>query len=208
QWSVRTRTRPGSGMNQPTAHASSAATAATPVREFPQAPGLGLETTDQAVPSQCSMSDGPPDEVSTFPTAQTSDEDTPETAVRAPESMGALGTFCHAVPSQCRVSGVEPNPAFSHPVAHTSSEAIWLAPYMYAYPGTLGMWTRYQLEPSQCSEIGRSLESIPMAHASVGVKAVTDVRSAHDPGVGLGTRLQPEPSQCSISVVRAPVSPT
>src|SRR5690349_3341456 len=67
--------QPASAQERPTAHASLAERASTPRRSVRAEPGLGLVTTLQAEPSQCSMSDcevGQPLSVQDSPTAHTS----------------------------------------------------------------------------------------------------------------------------------------
>src|SRR5687767_9418683 len=83
----------------------------------------GLWTTDQLVPSQCSVRVLP----AVVPTAQTSSWSTAETAVRVFEG---LATRCQVEPSQCSVNEL----ALSSPTAQTSSGAITSTPRSWLYP--------------------------------------------------------------------------
>src|SRR6266702_4238344 len=93
----------------PTAQMSLAATAVTAVRALSEVPGLGLGTTLQLVPSQCSVSvRGAVDTLGSkcSPTAQASVGDvavTPYSSLTSCPTLG-LGVTLQLVPSQCSMS--------------------------------------------------------------------------------------------------------
>src|SRR5947209_8700432 len=85
--------------------------AATPKSLLPHDPGLGLGTTCQLVPSQCSVSVCSLPLFPRYPTAQMSVAETaatPSSSVSFNPGLG-LGTTCQLVPFQCSIS-VWPEP--------------------------------------------------------------------------------------------------
>src|SRR6516225_4471994 len=193
----------------PTAHTSPAETAATATRPLlPCGLGLGLGTTLQAVPFQCSITavgcaENPP--VGTpgpVPTAHTSAGDSAATVTTPPDRRCAAVFTVQLVPSQCRLT-------FSsllglvarNPMAHTSvAESAEIAPLLMLTPAKAGLDTMLQLVPSQCST--RALAAPPAnptAQALLVAGAVTPVSALPCGSLGLGFTAQLVPSQCSIN---------
>src|SRR5206468_74103 len=96
------------------------------------------------------------------PTAHTSSEEVPVTAVNPEYSVSGrgTGTMLHAVPFQCSAMGMGPSvfgPTPSrYPTAHTSSEEIVATLWMYGRPSMDGTSVSLQEVPSQCSNSGAS----------------------------------------------------
>src|SRR5262245_13243847 len=103
---------------RPTAQTSLGPAALTPASLFCAVWALGLETTLQALPSQCRVSVRVLGPSWTYPTAHTSLVATPVTAYNSfPSRLGlGAGMMLQAVPSQCTVSTAAP----AWPTAHTS----------------------------------------------------------------------------------------
>src|SRR6516164_405299 len=193
----------------PTAHTSLAETPATaPSPLLPCGFGLGLGTTLQAVPSQCSITavgcaENPP--VGTpgpVPTAHTAAGDSAATVPTPPKRRCAAVFRVQLVPFQCRLT-------FSslvglvarNPMAHTpAAESAEIAPLLMLTPAKAGLDTMLQLVPSQCST--RALAAPPAnptAQALLVAGAVTPVSALPWGSLGLGVTAQLVPSQCSIS---------
>src|SRR6516164_6915411 len=198
----------------PTAHTSPAETAATATRPLlPCGLGLGLGTTLQAVPFQCSITavgcaENPP--VGTpgpVPTAHTSAGDSAATVPTPPKRRCAAVFRVQLVPFQCRLT-------FSslvglvarNPMAHKSvAESAEIAPLLMLTAVKAGLDTMLQLVPSQCST--RAFEdppANPTAQALSAAGAVTPVSALPMGSFGLGITAQLVPSQCSISVLFEP----
>src|SRR6516165_5545050 len=193
----------------PTAHTSLAETPATATRPLlPCGFGLGLGTTVQLVPSQCSITavgcaENPP--VGTpgpVLTAHTSAGDSAATVTTPPKRRCAAVFTVQLVPFQCRLT-------FSslvglvarNPMAHTSAaESAEIAPLLMLTLVKAGLETMLQVVPSQCST--RALvepPANPTAQALLGAGAVTPVSWLPWGSLGLGVTAQLVPSQCSIS---------
>src|SRR6516225_1693506 len=193
----------------PTAHTSPAETPATATRPLlPCGFGLGLGTTVQLVPSQCSITavgcaENPP--VGTpgpVPTAHTSEGDSAATVTTPPKRRCAAGFRVQLVPFQCRLT-------FSslvglvarNPMAHTSvAESAEIAPLLMLTLVKAGLDTMLQVVPSQCST--RALAAPPAnptAQALLVAGAVTPVSALPCGSLGLGFTAQLVPSQCSIN---------
>src|SRR2546428_3768183 len=165
---------------------------------------LGLATTRQARPFQCSTSGVTGFVASEKPTAQTSDAETADTAdswVRSPPPSGAETTF-HVAPFQCSINGCDfgPTGSLQNPTAQASDGSIAVTPcrkFCRVLP--FGVETFVHAEPSQCSarvSVVPSVWSIdPTAHASVADVAETESNDEPNalPKPGLGTMCQEHP---------------
>src|SRR6516165_4608942 len=195
----------------PAAHTSPAETPATATRPLlPCGFGLGLGTTLQLVPSQCSITavgcaENPP--VGTpgpVPAAHTSDGDSAATVTTPPNRRCAAVFTVQLVPSQCRLtfSSVVLLVA-TNPMAHTSvAESAEIAPLLMLTPVKAGLDTTLQRVPSQCSTSASGEPAAdPTAQALLVAGAVTAVSSLPWGSLGLGVTVQLVPSQCSISAL-------
>src|SRR5215831_9084714 len=193
----------------PTAHTSPVETPATATRPLlPCGFGLGLGTTLQLVPSQCSITavgcaENPP--VGTpgpVPAAHTSAGDSAATVTTPPNRRCAAGFRVQLVPFQCRLtfSSVVELVA-RNPIAHASvAESAEITPLLMLTLVKAGLVTMLQLVPSQCST--RALAeppANPTAQALLVAGAVTPVSALPWGSLGLGVTAQLVPSQCSIS---------
>src|SRR6266571_1951966 len=124
QCSISVCIRPPEVTNSPTAQMSLAETAVTPASSLVCVLALGLETTLQLVPSQCSIRVcAIPEPVrAKVPTAQTSVVETATTPRRTlPVPAVGLATTLHFFPSQCSMSAcMSPLAVVNSPTAHTS----------------------------------------------------------------------------------------
>src|SRR6266571_442019 len=169
-------------VEDPTAQMSVAETTATPLKlfkPFKEVSMLGLETTFQLVPFQCSVSVSvtqPVLQELEYPTAQMSLAETTATAVKKVPNVptsGLLTTF-QLVPFQCSVSVC---PA-SDPTAQMSVAETTATPFrtLFDVP-TLGLETTFQLVPFQCSinvwKAPLELVEDPTAQTSVAETAAT-----------------------------------
>src|SRR5215813_4060202 len=170
--------------------------AVTPASRLFCALALGLVTTDQLRPFQCSMRVcATPVEVSDLPTAHTLVAETaaiPE--MLAPETAGLLATV-HLRPFQCSNWAVFPRrDSKKPPPAHTSVLEMAATPEKVPVT-TAGVATTAHAVPFQCSASGWSLprefSADPTAHTSLAVMLATAF-SWLLPGeaFGLVTRLQ------------------
>src|SRR5690348_4396391 len=173
----------------PTAQTSLAETAATaPSPLLPCGLGLGLGTTVQLVPSQCSITAvgwaenplvGTPGPV---PTAHTLAGDSAARGPTPPNRRCAAGIWAQLVPSQCRLtfgSVVHGAEQARKPMAHTSvAESAEIAPLLMLAPVKAGLETMLQLVPSQCSTRAVAEPPLnPTAQALFAAGAVTPVSS-------------------------------
>src|SRR5262249_41345593 len=177
-------------------------------------PGLGLATTLQLVPFQCSISVCPaPAALTKLPTAHTSVAETAAAAARLLKPVLALGlgTTLQLVPSQCSISVCVALLAlgWKPPTAHTSVPETAVTPFssLFCVPG-LGLGTTLHVRPFQCSVRvcagpNPATVKLPTAQTSLLETAATPSRMlSAPPGLGLGTTLHLWPFQCSASVSR------
>src|SRR5262249_44039588 len=140
----------------PTAHRSVGEMTATPFSPL-SVPGLGLATTLQLVPFQCSASVCPvPVVLRNRPTAHTSLAETAAAAARLlnPVLALGLGTVLQLVPFQCSISVcVAPlGPGRKSPTAQTSLPETTVTPFSWLFCVlAAGLGTTLQLVPFQCS---------------------------------------------------------
>src|SRR5215472_16549230 len=147
----------GLGVKNPTAQASDADSAATPSRQAEwAAPGLGVATCAQRVPSQCSTRSLATRLMVAPPTAHAPVADTALTADRplpcAPPGLG-LGTCDQRLPSQRSTRSLATRLMVAPPTAHPPVADTALTadrPLPCAPPG-LGLGTCDQRLPSQCT---------------------------------------------------------
>src|SRR5215831_1717334 len=130
-----------------TALMSPAETTAAPVKMLNSGPGLGLGTTAQLVPFQCSIRVPLP----LSPTAHTSLLDTaaaPSSSAWGPVPLG-LGMMLQVVPFQCSVSVWKtPLPFWDAPTARTSLAATTVTPSRRLFCVlALGLGTTIHLRP-------------------------------------------------------------
>src|SRR6266567_4658812 len=145
----------------PTARTSPPESAATPWRWFPGTPPrwcprkrAGSGTTDQDVPSQCSVTPWNREPSYVYPTAHTSDDPAAEMSNRNGRGVGAgAGTLDHLVPSQCSNTVSCPEGRSWTPTAQTSS-AVTAAMPSRLPPRAFGPFTTRHVKPSQCSISG------------------------------------------------------
>src|SRR5215472_7868329 len=182
-------------------------------------PGLGLATTLQLVPFQCSASVCPvPAALRKRPTAHTSVAETAAAAARLLNPVLALGlaTALQLVPFQCSIRVCVAPLALGRksPTAQTSPAETAVTPFSSLFCVlALGLGTTLQLVPFQCSMRvwdGPKPETtkLPTAHTSWAETAATASRMlSAPPGLGLGTTRHLWPFQCSASVSRGLPAP-
>src|SRR6266571_3965946 len=166
----------------PTAQMSVAETTATPLKlfkPFKEVSMLGLETTFQLVPFQCSVSVSvtqPVLQELEYPTAQMSLAETTATAVKKVPNVPTLGleTTFQLVPFHCSISVCwTPPEVVENPTAQTSATPFRT---LFDVP-TLGLETTFQLVPFQCSinvwKAPLELVEDPTAQTSVAETAAT-----------------------------------
>jgi hypothetical protein len=139
----------------PTAQMSLAEATATEFNWFLNVPGLGLETTLQLVPFQCSISVWL--SLLAYPTAQTSLAETAATSFRtSSDPTLGLETTLQLVPFQCSISvctlSVPPMDIRVCPTAQMSlDDTTATALRELLKVPTLGLETTFQLVPFHCS---------------------------------------------------------
>src|SRR6266536_2862304 len=192
----------------PTATVGPCAVPATPVRKLPDVPGVGLDTSVHALPSQCSITVFGPGDPVTEPTAQMSLADRADTPVSVVASSGSrdaagAGTIRQTCPSQCSTRWPWPTAQMSF----ADSAVTAVSPHSSGRGDGSGTGTTLQTCPFQCSTRGAvppgatSVE--PTAQASVDDSALTPARKPGLGRAGVATWRQARPSKCATSGARA-----
>src|SRR5689334_12259333 len=153
-------------------------------------PTLGLGTTDQAVPSQCSINVwAMPLGRCVDPTAQMSSAVNAATASKAlsPTPTLGLGTTRHWIPVQCWIRVWDTLTGWDAPTAHTSSGATAARLFSTLSPvPLLGLETT--LQPGRQVTEGVGVPPLGVAVGWMGVRV-----AAGPPGVCVGVGGPPDP---------------